>query len=298
MENIKQISIGKYLERKGIKSVKNYGHYAMYHCPFRDDHTASFKVDFAKNLWHDFGTGEGGSIIDLVMNMENLSFHEAVTMLECSAAYMHTGSRTGNFSFHRDNFSEKSPSNRLLNVIPITHPKLVEYVAERKIPLDLANNYCREIHYQNPSGKFFSVGFGNDNGGYELSSPNGFKSCISPKVIKTFRNDTNSCLAFEGFWDFLSYLTFWKINRTKHDVVVLNSIANIQKAMGFLKSHLKIYAFFDNDDAKRKTIELIKSVHSNVSDCSKKYVEFKDLNDFLRGKKQVLQQPKKRGIRL
>jgi hypothetical protein len=58
--------------------------------------------------------------------------------------------------------------------------------------------------YQNSVGNFFSVGFGNDCGGYKLNTPNDFKGCISTKVITTFRNKPPPALFFEGFGDFLS----------------------------------------------------------------------------------------------
>lgn len=38
--------------------------------PLRQDNTPSFKVDYGVNLWCDFGTGEGGSLIDLVMKQD------------------------------------------------------------------------------------------------------------------------------------------------------------------------------------------------------------------------------------
>ncbi|MDR2918790.1 MAG: mobilization protein, partial [Tannerella sp.] len=78
-QDIKSIPIREYLNNTGIHPVKDYGYYGMYHCPYREDRNASFKVDYNKNVWYDFGTNEGGSIIDLVMKMENCSFHEAAT---------------------------------------------------------------------------------------------------------------------------------------------------------------------------------------------------------------------------
>jgi DNA primase len=232
------------------------------------------------------------------MKMENLSFHEAAKRLESTSAYMHTSSQTDIFSFHRKNVSEENTSNRLLNVIPITHPTLIEYVATRKIDLALANCYCCEVHYQNSAGKFFSVGFRNDKGGYELNNKPNFKGCISPKDITTFRNNSDACLVFEGFWDFLSYLTIQKIERTKHDVAVMNSVANVQKSLEFLKTHKEIYTYLDNDEGGRKATALIKANYVSVNNRSERYAGFKDLNDYLTGKKQVLQQPKKRGMRL
>jgi hypothetical protein len=107
--NIKDISIKDYLAERNIHPAKVYGHYGMYRCPFREDRNASFKVDYRKNLWNDFGTGEGGSIMDLVMKMENLSFHDAAKRLECTTAYMHTSSQADIFFFSSEKrFGRKS----------------------------------------------------------------------------------------------------------------------------------------------------------------------------------------------
>jgi len=300
-QEIKQKSIREYLNSLGIHPVKNSGNYGLYYSPYREDNKASFKVDYDKNLWIDYGTGEGGSIIDLVMKMENCSFHEAANKLENNSAYMHISNNEDNFSsFHGNKFSNKL-ENKLENIIPITHPKLVAWVRERGIELALANFYCREIHYQTGNNNYFSIGFRNDKDGYELSSPPNFKGCFPPKEITTFRNGKESCLVFEGFWDFLSYLTIQKVEKTKHDVAVLNSVANVKKAMDFLKSHKTIYTYLDNDDAGRNATELIQSIHSIVYNRSKNYTEYKDLNDYLCGKKLAVKpevQKKKTGIKI
>jgi hypothetical protein len=303
LTEIKQISIRGYLNNRGITPAKDSGYYGMYHCPYREDRNASFKVDYRKNVWYDFGTNEGGSIIDLVMKMENCLFHEAVNKLEVQpnsplsqqlTVTMDKRNGDNSFSFHGDN-----PSIIIQNIVPITHPKLITWVRERKIDLNLANLYCREIHYRNRERDYFSIGFRNDNNGYELSSPPNFKGCISPKDITTLRNSRDTCLVFEGFWDFLSYLTMQKTEKNKHDVAVLNSVANVQKAMDFLKVHREIYTCLDNDDAGRTATQTIKSVCSSVYDRSERYTGFKDLNDFLCQKPMVKPEVKKKkfGIR-
>jgi hypothetical protein len=302
INEIKQISINQYLSDRNILPARDYGYYGMYRCPFRDDRNASFKVDFRQNLWADFGTGEGGSIIDLVMKMNGCTFNEAVSQLEgntdnCTndCTYKHYNvatlqhSNADDFSFHR---------NQIIDVKPITHPKLIAYITERKISLDLANLYCREIHYQNRAGKFFSIGFPNDKGGYELSNKPNFKGCIAPKDITTVRNNADACLVFEGFWDFLSYLAIQKIDRTRHDVAVLNSVSNVQKSLEFLKTHKAIYTYLDNDEGGRNATKLIKSTLSTVYNCSTQFAGYKDLNDYLTGKKQVIEVKKKKGFRL
>jgi hypothetical protein len=267
----------------------------MYHCPFRNDNNASFKVDYNKNVWHDFGTNEGGTMIDLVMKMENCSFREAAIKLEKEYAI-----NPDSFSFQGNTASNKTSNHVIIiqNILPITHPKLITWVRERKIDLDLANRYCKKVHYQTNGKNYFSIGFRNDKGGYELGSPPNFKSCIAPKDITTIRNNRDACLVFEGFWDFLSYLTIQKIEKSKHDIAVLNSVANVQKAMDFLKTHREIYTYLDNDEAGQKATELIKSNCALVNNRSERYAGFKDLNDYLCQKPMIKPEVKKKKLGL
>ena len=75
------ISIKDYLESLGILPVVDKLYYGMYHSPFRQDNTPSFKVDYSVNLWCDFGTGKGGSLIDLVMKQHGCNAYGAISRL-------------------------------------------------------------------------------------------------------------------------------------------------------------------------------------------------------------------------
>ena len=50
-------------------------------CPFHNEKTASFNVDAHKQFFYCFGCGTGGSVIQFIMKVENLSFPEAVEFL-------------------------------------------------------------------------------------------------------------------------------------------------------------------------------------------------------------------------
>lgn len=54
-------------------------------CPFHNEKTASFTVNDDKQFYHCFGCGAHGSVIDFAMQMENLSFIEAVEVLAAQA---------------------------------------------------------------------------------------------------------------------------------------------------------------------------------------------------------------------
>lgn len=49
--------------------------------PFRQERTPSFFVSPEKQIWHDFGANEGGDLISFIMQIEGMSFPEALTLL-------------------------------------------------------------------------------------------------------------------------------------------------------------------------------------------------------------------------
>ncbi|MDR0624197.1 MAG: DNA primase [Treponema sp.] len=50
-------------------------------CPFHNEKTPSFTVDPDRKMYHCFGCGQGGGIINFVMEMDKLSFPEAIETL-------------------------------------------------------------------------------------------------------------------------------------------------------------------------------------------------------------------------
>ena len=79
---INKFPIREYLASRGIRPAKDRSYCGLYHSPLREDHMPSMKVDYDKNLWIDYGAGEGGTLIDLVMHMERCDAGEAMRRLE------------------------------------------------------------------------------------------------------------------------------------------------------------------------------------------------------------------------
>ena len=50
-------------------------------CPFHSEKTPSFSVSPDRQIYHCFGCGKGGGVINFIMEIENLSFPEAVEFL-------------------------------------------------------------------------------------------------------------------------------------------------------------------------------------------------------------------------
>lgn len=278
-EQAKQIKIEDYLQRIGIIPTKQSGNNLWYKSPFRKENEPSFKVNQNINLWRDFGSGDKGNIIDLAMKLHQTdSVSEALRAIEHAIPDPKT--EQSSFSFRQQEFSE-GISN--VEIELLKHPALIEMLHNRKIPIELARQFCKEVHYTLNGKSYFSVAFPNDKCGFETLNPY-FKGCLPPKEITTFDHQTATVHLFEGFMDYLSLLTL-QAGQADVSAVVLNSITNLEKAIPFLSKHEKINAFLDNDDAGKQAFEKLQKRNLPVMDISKRYAEFKDVNDYLCGKK-------------
>ncbi len=285
LQHIKAIPIGDYLHACGIEPAKRYNGYALYHAPYREDPNASLKVDFRQNLWHDYGTSQGGSIIDLVMRMRGCSAYEAMAHLAEGKVQILAPT-----SFHREAHTERkrneqrqNDARRILSISEELPLHLQNYLREvRKIDLAVANPYLRHIRYEVGGREYSAIGFANCAGGYELRDDKAFKGTIAPKDISVIAGEANNaplCI-FEGFMDFLSLLTMKGEETTP--CLVLNSVSNLSRAIAYLHENGidSVRAFLDNDEAGRKACLALQSAGIKVEDMSQYYARYKDLNDY------------------
>ena len=290
MNDLKNIGIRQFLSQRGIQPKYERNGYGMYLSPLREERTPSFKVDYVQNLWYDFGLGEGGTLLTLVMRLERCDSREAIRRLQngekrdagsvsLSPGVGERPAAGGPLPVLRP---ATLPAFRILSDASLRHPALVGYLASRGIVPSVAAAFCREVRYEVNGRAFFAVGFRNDAGGWELRSER-FKGGSSPKHITTLDNRSDTVIAFEGFMDFLAYLSLKHPERLRIDAAVLNSVVNQPKAVPFLSRHPMIRTFFDNDEAGRKTTaDLLRLCpRSELIDQSCFYSGHKDVNDYL-----------------
>lgn len=284
----KQIRIEEYLHSLGYNPVRRQGDSLWYKSPFRDEQEPSFKVNVERNLWYDFGASRGGNIIALA---QELYASDSLPYLLERIAEQAPNVRPVSFSFGGQPLSK--PSFRQLEVVPLSSPALLSYLRQRGINTELAKRECREVHYLTDGKPYFAVGFPNRSGGYEIRNKF-FKGCIAPKDITHIRQTEpgETCCLFEGFMDYLSFLT---LRQARHpdrpaldgqEYIVLNSVSNLSKALRPLGDYERIHCFLDNDRAGLEALrEIQREYGSRVHDASHVYSGYKDLNDYLNGKK-------------
>jgi len=278
---IKQIKLQDFLAAIGCKPVKQYGVNLMYLSPLRAEKHASFKVNTELNKWYDFGIGRGGNIIalaELFYNSSDVSY--LIHQIERNAPSSVSGSLP--------TVKPITPQNSFehLQVLPITHPALIKYLEERCIDVETARTVCKELHFDTRGKHYFSIGFPNITGGYEIRNPF-FKGCIAPKDISHFyaEEPKKVCFLFEGFMDFLSFMMLRRKENDglkRQDYLVLNSVSNIQKALEPLSHYENVQCFLDTDEAGRNAyLQLSKELRKPITDASTLYNGYKDLNEYL-----------------
>lgn len=297
-QEAKQIPLVEILEKLGYNPKKTKGNEVWFLSPFRKENTPSFKVDTKLNLWYDHGSKQGGSTIDLIMNIKNYTIQEALNELSSFTGY-NTHSQTQT-TFKNENKSiletqeDKNDISIIQQTKTIQNEALIEYLQSRKINIQIAKSYLQEIRYKVNEKTYFALGFKNDSGGFELRNKF-FKGSLkgSPKDITSIiqeENQDKTLLIFEGFIDFLSLFTvknFLKKEDLKDDVIVLNSLSMLDKTIKFIQENKESYSqinlYLDNDPAGKQAVNKIMFSLDNIkiNDISQDYKDCKDLNELL-----------------
>lgn len=266
----------------------------MYYSPFRDEKTPSFHIDEAANTWYDFGTHEGGGLIDFVCKITGCQRKEAYDWLT-SIRHMIPE------DVHTEVIKRAAATSESKVIIEQVNDKfakkaLIEYAQSRCISKEILDRYCDEVTYS-VSGKhgssFFAIGFKNNSGGYVLRSKVA-KICSSSDVTtlgpdgnRTEEANSKKVAVFEGFIDFLSLLSYNEKEIPGHDCCILNSVSNLGRALPWIVRHKEIMVFADNDNAGRETLQKITEFVSGSSedisiyDMAELYKGHKDVNDKL-----------------
>ena len=120
-------------------------------CPFHSEKTPSFSVSPDKQIYHCFGCGKGGGVINFIMEIENLSFPEAVEFL---------AKRAGMPIPEEENDRESRKRSRML---ALNRDAARFFYAQLSTPQgDAARDYMARRRIGPATAKNFGIGFAPD----------------------------------------------------------------------------------------------------------------------------------------
>lgn len=285
----KKIPLTEVLLRLGFKPVRTWkgGEELAYFSPFRTEKTPSFFVNPQKNVWNDFG-GSGGNCLDFVIKFAKTDISGALQFLEnlFSADYL---TAAPIISQNQDNTKAESKSLVLRQIRPFSSaaPELKEYISGRRgILPKVAEAHLKEVQFHaaaTPGKRWFAAGFINQQVGFELRN-SWFKGCIGSKDCSFLEGDNHNAISvFEGFIDFLSWLSWRNRVVPETDVLVLNSTALSSRAVKFIrrKNYPTLLTWLDNDAVGKATlVDLIEQTNGQTFPQNSIYHGSQDFNDW------------------
>lgn len=277
---------------KGKRSANDI----LYSSPFRDDGKPSYSVSINKNISYDFATGESRDLVGSVQKYYNL-FSVSDSLRKLSALTSDSKPKDENYYLKvigsDKNYNSQSNGKdegkregiskdnntyseaRIVETKDLYYYPLKNYIKDiRKVNVETAGIYLKEVHYKlaNNPKTYFGLGMDNMSGGDEISMYNTrdkktFKTAIGTKDITFIKGKdeaTKIILIFEGRFDFLSLLEKEGIKRFSEDVIILNSISCHKRATDYIKTSDKYneaHLYLDNDEEGKKTfIKIQKSL--------------------------------------
>lgn len=271
----KEMDMVYYLSSLGCEPSKVRNNDYWYLSPLREEKTPSFKINRKLNRWYDHGLGKGGNLIDFAILYHECTFGELLEKLANNLSFQKP------IAYQQKTEVETESRIKVLENFTLTSLALLRYLNQRRIPMEIADQYCHEVRYEINGKIYYGIGFKNDSGGYEIRNPY-FKASSSPKGVTTFDNGADEAIVFEGFMDFLSFKAIHQNEpEDKFDFVVLNSLSFFENARPFMEKHQSIRLYLDTDTAGQNYSRYALSLSDKYKDESSLYQNHKDFNDWV-----------------
>lgn len=279
------IKLEEVLQILGHHPTKQNEKEAWFLNPFANENHASFKLDKRNNIWFLHSEGIGGNNTDFMIKYLNASVKEVLEWAE----------NQNFFSFQPQNSIQKQNSLKqnyqITEIKEFQNENLKDYLHQRGLSTKVYP-LVKEIHFKMNGKNLYAIGFENLSGGWELRN-SFYKGSLLMKDISILnfnnesqnQNETGKRIAiFEGFIDALSFVEMKPFYNGY--LLVMNSISLLNKTKDHLKNYSEIHLFLDNDKAGETCKNEILKSFPEAKDHSEIYALHKDLNDYLKSKKE------------
>ncbi|MBI4548096.1 MAG: toprim domain-containing protein [Ignavibacteriae bacterium] len=204
----REVCLVKIVEQAGV-ALKKQGQDMIGRCPFHQEETPSFHVTPEKRLWHCFGCGKGGSVIDFVMEMKGWDIQQTVESLSECPKTQQSKQITEKETSMSDSLDTSGK--------PFTPESLTEEVEFRKA-LRSVIHYYHQTLLETPSALAYLQGRGLNHpemlDAFQIGYSNRTLSKITPANERGKKNRIREFLKHRGILKergsehFDSYLTF------------------------------------------------------------------------------------------
>jgi len=280
-----QVSMMDFLSRLGFHPKKTHGDEAMYISMLRDSDTnPSFSVNEKLGAWYDHGMGKGGDIFNFAMlYWKGIKFHEAVEKVQeiCNQTIPEQVVVNKINTRPRLKVAVKLPNYQIQEIKPFGSSEAINAYLRSRGVFDTASTQLAEVHYYVEDEKkrrkqFFAAGWQNELGGWEVRNKY-FKGCLGKKAITLILLGAKKLSVFEGFFNYLSWLS----ENTDHDrtVLVLNSLTLINSGIEKAKTFSEIDLYLDRDNSGYGALKTWMKALPYSTDRSFVYQGYNDYND-------------------
>jgi DNA primase len=265
LEKIKQkLSIEEVLNYYGISNLKRTGNSLYGPCPVHGgDNPRAFNVSIDKNLWNCFTHCGGGSVIDLIMKMENISLYDAILKAEQLAGNYKTTNKMCRKPVRK---KKNNPLEFKLTLEP-KHPYLEKRGVKQETAKYFGIGYCKYgilkgriaiPIYDDKARLVAYCGRAVNNKKPKYRFPKGFRKNL---VLYNYHNVKNSekkeVVVVEGYFD------LYRVYQAGYSCVSLmgRTISPVQEQL-LVSLNKKLILMFDGDEpgkeATKKAIEQLK----------------------------------------
>jgi len=275
------VSIVDLLTSLGYEPHRRSGREHIYLSMLRDsDTTPSFSVNDRLGYWYDHGLAKGGNVIDFgLLYWRGYSFREVLEKIAASVSL----SSSEQPVIKKKHFIPKEPHYQIVAIRELgANPLITGYLESRGI-WPAAQGRLKEVYYfvedqQKKRRNFFAAGWQNELGAWEIRSAH-FKGCLGHKAISFIPGALHKLSVFEGFMNYLSWLTEDPFRNDS--ILVLNSLSTVPSGIAKAAAFGQIDIFFDNDPSGHKATDNFITALPQSRDCSQAYEGYNDYNEKL-----------------
>lgn len=257
-DELKKIDIINFFNNNSIlifyKKIGN-----EYYYKFSDQKTGSVAVNPSKQIFYDHRNGVGGGIYKAYELFYNNSIIDI--------------SKTFNSISNEEHIETK-----IISISSVKNIALKKYFTEkRKIDIKYLN-LVNEIYYEFNHKVYYTIGWLNVNGGYNTQNAYIKRVLdVNGVSVRLLNNKPLKMNVFEGYFDFLAYLTH--TNDILSDALILNSTSFMDNKYD-LNAYQNINLYFDNDIAGNKATDYYLKKYDKANDA--RFYHCNDYNDFIR----------------